>query len=272
MSIDYSKLQPVEKRDEPFHIVVSAAHHDDIEFGSAGSVAKWIEEGATVTYIIITDGGSGSNEPGVIREELVELRREEQLKAASAVGVTDVRFLGYKDGYLQPTIELRRDITRIIRETKPYRVVCSDPTAVFVRNFYINHPDHRAGGEATMYAVFPSAETRLIFPELLAEGYEPHKVSELFIGFSSDPTHYVDTSAVFEKKIESLRAHVTQLGEGEDFEENAAKWIREGNADGGSKVGVQYAEFYKVMKFDAPRESWVEEDEAEKLAETQAEA
>ena len=129
MTIDYSQLKPAPPRDEPYHIVVTAAHHDDIEFGVAGSVARWIrDENASVTYIIITDGGSGSNDPDITRPQLVKLRRQEQIAAAAEVGVTDVRFLDYPDGALQATLDLRRDITRIIRETKAYRVVLQDPT------------------------------------------------------------------------------------------------------------------------------------------------
>jgi LmbE family N-acetylglucosaminyl deacetylase len=261
MAIDYSKLQPIPKRDEPYHIVVCAAHHDDIEFGLAGSVAQWIkEEGATVTYIIITDGGSGSNEPDLTREYIVNMRREEQLVAAAAVSVTDVRFLGYPDGTLEATIDVRRDITRIIRETKPYRVVIQDPTTVFVRSGYINHPDHRAAGEASLYAVFPSSETRPIFPELLEEGYEPHKVGELYMNLSMEATHYNDITTTIDDKVNSLRAHVSQLGEGEDFENGARKWIVQSNRDGGKMVGVEYAEYFKVMKFDEERKGWFEEE------------
>lgn len=250
MDIDLSDLEPIEPAPEPIKILVSAAHHDDIEFGVAGSVAKWVKEGAEVTYVIITDGGSGSNEPGVIRTELADRRREEQLKAAAAIGVNDVRFLGYQDGYLQPTMELRRELTRIIREVQPHRVVCQDPTTVFASSFYVNHPDHRAAGEATLYATFPSAETRPIFPELLEEGLEPHKVKELFVTLSTEPTHFVDISETFEDKLKSLSYHVSQLGEGEDLENNAFKWIRKWNAETGEKVGVQYAETYRVLKFD----------------------
>jgi len=254
MAIDYSNLQPVPKRDEPYHVVVCAAHHDDIEFGVSGTVAKWIkEEGATVTYVIITDGGSGSNEPGLTREEIIETRIKEQNAAAAAIGVTDIRYLNYKDGTLEPTIQVRRDITRIIRETKPYRVVLQDPTSVFVRTSYINHPDHRAAGEASLYAVFPSSESRPIFPELLEEGYEPHKVGELYMNLTLNPTHYVDITSTIDDKISALREHVSQLGEGDDFENGAKKWIMQGNRDGGKEVGVEYAEFFKVMKFDEAR-------------------
>ena len=262
MPVDYDKLQPIPQRDEPYHVVVTAAHHDDIEFGVAGSVARWIrDEGATVTYVIITDGGSGSNDPEIKREQLVALRRAEQIEAAARVGVSDVRFLGYHDGCLEASLDLRRDLTRIIRETKAYRVLLQDPTTVFVRDQYINHPDHRAAGEATLYAAFPSAETRPIFPELLAEGYEPHKIGELYMCLTLVPTHYHDISSVIELKMAALGAHVSQIGAGEDFENGAKKWMMESNRDGGRMVGVEYAEYFRVMKFDAERTSWFEEEQ-----------
>ncbi len=250
VAIDFTTLKPVEIRPEPFKILVTAAHHDDIEFGCAGSVARWVQEGAIVTYVIITDGGSGSNAPEMNRAQLVARRREEQLQAAQAIGVHDVRFLDYPDGVLQPTLELRRDLTRIIREVKPYRVVCQDPTTVFVWDSYINHPDHRAAGEATVYAVFPSAETRPIFPELLDEGLEPHKVSELFLDMSFHPTHYVDISATLEHKLDALRHHISQIGDGATAEDNALKFVREWSAKNGENVGVSHAELFRVMKFD----------------------
>lgn len=236
----------------PMRIVVIAAHHDDIEFGVGGSVAKWIQEGAEVTYVIVTDGSAGSNDPDVTPDALIVTRKREQLQAATVVGVKDIRFLGYKDGELQPTIELRRDLTRIIRELKPFRVVCQNPETIFYGESYINHPDHRAAGEAAAYAVFPSAESRPIFAELLEEGYEPHKVSELFMTLSPDATHYVDISGFLDKKIESLRAHVSQLGEGEHFENGAAMFTEKRNGEAGQRVGVKYAEFFKVMTLRRP--------------------
>lgn len=248
-----SELKPVAPLSEPIHILVAVAHHDDIEFGVSGSVAKWIDEGATVTYVIITDGGAGSNEPGTIRPELVERRRLEQVEAAAAVGVIDVRFLGYKDGELAATIDLRRDLTRVIRAVQPYRVVLQDPTTVYFGENYINHPDHRAAGEATTYAVFPSAESRPIFAELLEEGYEPHHVSELYINLTLHPTHFVDITSTIDRKMTALRAHVSQIGAGEDAEKGALGWIRERNAESGAQVGVGFAEYFKVMDFSRPR-------------------
>lgn len=244
--------QPVPPLAQPIKILAVVAHHDDLEFGVAGSIARWVQEGASVTYVIITDGGAGSNDPTVTRADLVARRQQEQIAAAAAVGVTDVHFLGYTDGILQPTLELRREIVRIIRSVKPDRVVCQDPTTVFFNEYYINHPDHRAAGEATIYAVFPSAETRPIFPELLADGYEPHHVKELYLTLTQHPTHFVDITPTIELKMAALRCHVSQIGSGEEAENGALKWIRERNAESEEKTGVPYAEFFKVMNFDRP--------------------
>ncbi|MAU09461.1 MAG: GlcNAc-PI de-N-acetylase [Anaerolineaceae bacterium] len=254
-------LKPLAEPEESVAIVVIAAHHDDIEFGVSGSVAKWVKDGHTVTYVIITDGGSGSNVPGVVRSELTETRRVEQLAAAKAIGVEDVRFLGYHDGTLAPTMDLRRDLTRILREVKPYRVVCQDPTTVFAGDNYVNHPDHRAAGEAAIYATFPSSESRPIFPELLAEGYEPHKVGELLLNLSMNPNHFVDISETIDLKMDALRCHASQIGSGEDAEKGALKWIRFRNKESGKEVGVGYAEHFKLMKFDEPRPGTDEETE-----------
>lgn len=243
----------------PARILVVVAHADDIEFGCAGSVAKWVREGAKVTYCIVTDNGAGSNQPGVVRQDLVRQREAEQRAAAAIVGVTDIRFMGYPDGELEPTLTVRRDITRIIREVRPQRVVCQDPTTVYVGDWYINHPDHRAAGEATLYAVFPSAGTRPIFAELLDEGYEPYDVKELFLTNRMEPSHFVDISETIELKLEALLCHKSQL------DEEAAKYVRERNASIGEKAGCAYAESFRVMRFGEPDELPEEFAEAEDI-------
>ncbi|NJM05324.1 PIG-L family deacetylase [Candidatus Gracilibacteria bacterium] len=224
-------------------ILVVCAHPDDIEFGVSGSVARWVAEGAQVIYCIITDGAAGSNDPQVDLAQLARQRVDEQRAAAAVVGVQDVRFLGYKDSTLQPTLELRRELTRIIRELKPYRVVCQDPTTYFVRDGYINHPDHRAAGEATIYAVFPSAETRPSFPELLSEGFEPHHVSELYLTLTLQPNTVVDISAQIDRKIEALLCHRSQVNA------DVEQWVRERNAEMGKEAGYAYAEPFRVLRF-----------------------
>lgn len=232
------------------HIVtralVVAAHPDDIEFGLAGTVANWTDAGIQVTYCLVTDGAAGTNDPNVTRDEIIARRQQEQIDAAAIVGVKDVRFLGYPDGVLEPTLELRRQLTRLIRELRPERVVISDPTVVLIQTpefDYINHPDHRAAAEATLYAVFPSAETRPIFPELLAEGLEPHHVSELWLNFSNNPNVKVDISANIERKLESLRCHKSQL------DDATVEMVRGWSAEGAKDSGYAYAEDFRVMRF-----------------------
>jgi LmbE family N-acetylglucosaminyl deacetylase len=229
----------------PQRALVVAAHADDIEFGLAGTVARWVEAGATVSYCIVTDNSSGSNEPGADLDALVKTRREEQTAAAAIVGVTDLYFLGYKDGTLQPTLELRRDITRLIRKLRPQVVVISDPTMVMTPDGgYINHPDHRAAAEAALYATFPSAETRPIFPELLDEGLEPHKVNKVYMNFGDHPTLYVDISTTWEKKAAALLCHKSQVNE------EAVKMVGQWNHQTGQTIGTAYAEAFRVLNLN----------------------
>lgn len=230
--------------DKPQHILVIVAHPDDIEFGVAGSIARWVDDGAQVIYGIVTDGAAGSNDPGVDLKALAQQRQAEQCAAAAIVGVHDVRFLGYPDGVLQPTMALRRDLTRLIRQVKPDRVVCQDPTTVFAGDDYINHPDHRAAGEAAIYAVFPSAETRPVFPELLDEGFDPHHVSELYLTLTMQPNTHIDITATIDRKIAALLCHKSQVGA------EVEEWVRGWNSEAGKEIGVPFAEGFRVMKFD----------------------
>lgn len=227
----------------PEQALVVVAHADDIDFGMAGTVARWADAGTTVTYCIVTDNSSGSNDPDADIAGLVQVRQDEQMAAARVVGVTDVRFLGYPDGTLQPTLDLRRDITRIIREVRPQVVATTDPTMFFgFENGYINHPDHRAAAEAATYATFPSAETRPIFPELLDEGLEPHKVSKLYLQFSPQVNLHVDITEVWERKAEALLCHVSQR-----INDETIKMVREWSEKGGKEVGMGLIESFRVM-------------------------
>ena len=242
----------------PFRILIIVAHPDDAEFGVGGSAAVWSDAGAEVWYVIVTDGSAGSNQKDVDLKALVAQRQAEQRAAAQVLGVRNVIFLDYKDGMLQPTLELRRDLTRIIRQFRPDRVLIMDPTGVFFSSGdseftsfdYINHPDHRASGEAALYAVFPSAETRPIFPELLEEGLEPHHVNELYIMMSDKPNIGVDTTSGHERKVRALLEHKSQV------DERVGDMIREWDAAGGREIGVPYGETFRVMRFySAPPET-----------------
>jgi LmbE family N-acetylglucosaminyl deacetylase len=226
----------------PMRILGIFAHPDDSEFMLGGSVARWTDEGAHVTYCIVTNGAAGSNDPQANLAELIKTREAEQRAACAVLGIHDLVFLGYADGTLEPTIELRRELTRLIRQLKPDRVVIGDPTAVLYGDDYINHPDHRAAAEAGLYAVFPSAVTRPIFPELLAEGYEPHQVKEVYITGTEKPNIYIDISATLDRKIEALRCHKSQLDPGDGM------WVREWAAETGKAAELAYAEAFRVMK------------------------
>lgn len=231
----------------PDRVLVIVAHSDDIEFGIAGTIARWHAAGTTVTYCIVTDSASGSNEPGADLKALAETRKREQINAAHEVGVRDVRFLGYKDGTLTHTLDMRRDITRVIRQVRPQIVVTMNPDFRFTPDGgYINHPDHRAVGEAALYAVFPSAETRPIFPELLEEGLEPCKVEQLYLVLTDDPNLVVDITEHHTKKLNALRAHPSQLGE--DIIQMVAQW----DAERGKQNSFQFAEDFGVMTLNEP--------------------
>lgn len=214
------------------------AHPDDIEFGVAGTAAKWARAGSRVIYVVITDGNVGSHEAGMTAEKLAEIRRAEQTAAADVAGAECV-FLGYHDGFLQPTLELRKDLVRLIRQYKPDAVVCMDPTNIFPSDDYINHPDHRAAGTAALDAVFPAAEMEMLYPDLAAEGLNGHKVNYVYVMFSDKANYYVDITDTIDLKIEALKKHVSQLEIGE-----VADMIRQWAAEAGKKVGFAFAEGY----------------------------
>jgi LmbE family N-acetylglucosaminyl deacetylase len=195
--------------------------------------------------VIITSGDAGSNKPehdDDYKPILAKLREKEQRAANKTIGVTETVFMHYSDGELEPTVALRKELTRLIRQFKPDAVVIGDPQGVFYGNGYINHPDHRAAAQAGLYAVFPSAETRLIFTDLLRAGYEPHKVKRVYIHGSEKPDTWVDITSTINVKLRALRKHKSQLG---DWDPD--KMIREWAAEEGKEKEIKYAEAFKVM-------------------------
>jgi LmbE family N-acetylglucosaminyl deacetylase len=221
------------------------AHPDDQEFTVAGTLAKWAALGCEVISVVITSGDAGSNDPAhdaSYKPELARLREEEQNAANELIGVKQTLYLHYPDGELEPTLALRKELTRLIRAHKPDVVVTGDPQAVFYGNGYINHPDHRAAAQAATYAVFPSAGSRLLFAELLKEGFEPHNVKRLYLHGPEKPDTWVDITGTIDTKLAALKKHVSQLGEWDP-----EKMIREWAAEEGKEKGIAYAEAYKVM-------------------------
>ena len=236
----------------PARALVIVAHCDDIEFGASGTVARWTAAGSQVTYCIVTDSGSGDNNPGTDLEQLKRTREAEQRASAAVVGVEDVRFLGYADGTLEPTMELRKQLTQIIRELRPNAVITFDPETIIAngRN-YVNHPDHRATAIAATYAVFPSAGSRPIFPDLLEAGYEPHNVDRLYLHLSNHPNHFIDITETMPLKQDALRCHKSQ------FDERVVEMVGEWNGEVGKRMGGGYAESFQLLTF---REESPDED------------
>lgn len=221
------------------------AHPDDQEFTIAGTLAKWALAGCEITSVIITSGDSGSNaveKDASYKPELARLRESEQLAANTVLGVKNTIFLHYPDGELQHTIELRKAITREIRRYQPEVVLCGDPTARFFGDDYMNHPDHRAAADAACDAVFPSAGSRLIFPDLLAEGLLPHNVKKVYISSSDKANVWIDTTITIDVKIQALRKHISQMGDWNPTDE-----IRKWGAESGKNHGLAFAESYRVM-------------------------
>ena len=204
-------------------ILIVSAHSDDVDFGVAGSIAAWTSAGIDVSYCIVTDGDAGGSDLELPREEMARTRRVEQTNAAATVGVTDLHFLGYPDGRLQPTIELRRDLSKVIRIVRPQRVVCQSPERIWER-VYASHPDHLAAGEAAVSALYPDARNPFAHPELLAAGFEPWMVPELWLMAHPSVDVYVDTTDTIDKKIAALQCHVSQIPDPTGLDERMREW------------------------------------------------
>lgn len=224
-----------------------AAHPDDVDFGAAGTVASWTKAGVDVAYCICTSGDAGGFD-ATPRERMRMLREDEQRAAAAAVGVSDVVFLGYPDGRLTPSLELRRDICREIRRFRPDRVLTQSPE-IFWQRIVASHPDHRAAGEATLAAVYPDARNPFAHPELLEdEGMEAWTVPELWLMASPIEriNHFVDVTDTFDAKVAALRAHRSQTGHMDGLEEMLRGWLGMVAKRGGLPDG-RFAEAFQVV-------------------------
>jgi LmbE family N-acetylglucosaminyl deacetylase len=229
---------------KPWRALVVSAHPDDIEFGAAGTIAKWADEGAEITFCIVTDGSSGTQDKELMGENLQNVRIEETGAAADVLGVEEVVWLGYPDGYLEYTLELRRDIARVFRTYKPHRFMVMDPTPT-IEDRFINHPDHRAAGQASLDVSMTAGTTPGHFPELLNEGLEPWRgLRELWIMGPARGPMVVDISTTVERKIDALRCHKSQIGE---QIEDMADWIRTWTAEAGKEKGYAHAETFRVI-------------------------
>ena len=227
-------------------VLVVTAHPDDCDFGAAGTIAKWSAAGIKVSYCIATNGDQGGEDPNVPRDEMPKIRQREQRDAGKAVGVEDITFLNYRDGWLVPTIELRKDIVRQIRITRPQRMLIQSPDRNWDRLF-ASHPDHMAAGEAAIQAVYPDSRNPFAFEDLLKdEGLEPWRVREVWVMSSQSPDHFVDITDVFDKKMQALHAHVSQTAHNPDLEKMVREW-GEKNAAANNLTEGKIAEVFRIV-------------------------
>jgi LmbE family N-acetylglucosaminyl deacetylase len=236
----------------PTTVLIVMAHPDDGEFMCGATVARWAREGRDIWYCVATNGDVGTSDPEMTSESLATTRRAEAQEAARRLGVQhDVIFLGYGDSRLVPSLELRRDVTRVIRRTQPDVVITQDPTTYWHGQGYINHPDHRCIGEVTLAAIMPSADTRLVFPELLDEGALPHKIKELFLTNTTHDDRWIEvTRTDIERQADALRAHVSQIG----AERDPMEWMERGARESAAEArrhghDFELAEGYKYFRF-----------------------
>ena len=234
----------------PESAMVIVAHPDDIEFTCAGTIARWVQAGSRIAYVLCTSGEVGIAEHGMTKEKAVEIREQEQRAAADVIGVKDVTFIREPDGMLQPTLELRKKLVREIRRYKPEIVICGDPTIVWAGDTYINHPDHRAAATAALDAIFPAAGQPNLFEELENEGLTAHKPRKVYVTGWNGSDLFVNIEATIDLKISALRAHKSQMKDW-DPEQRIKEWA----AERGQGKEMAYAEGFRVVTLESD-EDW----------------
>lgn len=228
-------------------ILVILAHPDDPEFFCGATLARWVKQGHEVHYFLLTCGDKGSDDREKSSEQICQIRHEEQYSAASIIGVSSVEFLDLPDGYLIPSIELRRSIVRAIRQKKPDIIMTCDPTNIFPSESYrLNHPDHRYAGQVVLDAVFPAAGNIHFFPELYKEeGLEPHSPSEVWVSLTSNPNVTLDVTDTWGIKLQALKEHKSQIGDPDKFIERIRNW----RTPDSSEINPRYEEKFKLLKW-----------------------
>jgi LmbE family N-acetylglucosaminyl deacetylase len=225
---------------KPKIVLGIVAHPDDLDVGAGGTMASFAAQGADVHYLILTDGGKGSKDQAITSKQLTTIRRQEQRDALALLGGKHVLFLDYSDGELEISMALKKDIVKVIRTIRPDVVVTLDPTLVYsAKRGIINHPDHRAAGQATLDAVFPLARDRLTFPDLFTDGYLPHNTSTVLLINFDDGNFAVDITDTFELKSKALTLHASQFGNRE-----ASTWLRDMASSYGKQSGYELAESF----------------------------
>jgi LmbE family N-acetylglucosaminyl deacetylase len=227
-------------------VLVVNAHPDDSDFGASGTIARWVKAGIHVSYVFCTNGDQGGEESGFSKEEMPAVRQREQRAAGAAIGVTDITFLNYVDGHLEPTLALRKDLVRQIRISQPDRMICQSPERNWER-IGASHPDHLAAGEAAIQAVYPDARNPFAFTDLLDdEGLKPWRVKEVWMMGFATPDHFVDITDTFDLKMVALHSHASQTGHNPELENMVREWGQRNAGLGGLPDG-RIAEAFKIV-------------------------
>lgn len=243
--------------------MVIVAHPDDAEFGNAGTIASWTDQGVDVCYVLVTNGAAGSPDFEMTRERLTAIREEEQRAACAVLGVKNVVFLGFEDGQLEPTLEVREAVSREIRRFKPDVIIGPDPTVRFAMGVYVNHPDHIAVGEVVCRAINPDASSGLAFPHLWrVEGLAPHLPQVLLLQSFREGDFIWDISATIDRKLDALACHASQ----HDDAVGTLAWVREAAAALGKKINVAHAEAFKPFRVGSASPSDLAEQMEESLS------
>ena len=239
------------KGKEPFtpqRVLAIGAHADDIDFGASGTIATWAKDGAHIEYVVVTDGCKGTSDHSMSPEQLIATRQTEQRAAAQTLGAADVHFLSYKDGELEVTMALKKDLARLIRQVRPDTVITLDPTMVYSSQFgTINHPDHRAVGQATLDAIYPLSRDHLSFPDLFTDEHlEPFKVAHALLIHLDKQDCLVDISGTLDLKLTALAQHASQFTD----IDKVGEFVKSHAAELGKTAGVSYAEGF--VRLDLP--------------------
>jgi len=245
--VSNESIERIEIPDGVTRALVVTAHPDDVDFGAGGTVMALVKAGVQVTFCICTDGDAGGFDDSTDRSEIPAIRRAEQVAAAAVYGVTDVRFLGYKDGYLEPSHAVQRDIVRVMRQVQPQLVLTQSPERNWER-LPSSHPDHMAAGEATARALYPAVRNPFAYPELRnEEGLEAWTVNWLWMQGHVEPNHWIDTTEFFSRKVTALEAHASQTSHMENLEEMLRSWGEMQAAAAGFETG-RLAEAFRQIK------------------------
>ena len=226
-------------------VLLIMAHPDDPDFTCAGTIIQMVRQGIDVIYMILTNGDKGNHNPEITREELIRYRKVEQRNAAELCGVKEVLFMGEEDGFLRPTFDLRRRVTREIRRIRPELIICANPERYFSGSGYINHPDHRNAGLVALESIFPAADNPMFYPEMADEGYLPHKIKQLYVSGHQDADIEIDVTDEMETKVEAILCHKTQVTKPDEFRKRWRERWGEKQPDG----TIRNFERFKGMTF-----------------------